>query len=70
MKRDWFTPPTLEGFYIVDTRKTPLIVDGDKPFLVVERYYGGYRVGMTYAYHGYYTDLKTAKRRIRYLETK
>jgi hypothetical protein len=68
-RRDWFAIPQ-EGFYIVDTQKTPMgMNDASRPFAVMERSYRGYRSGFSTSYHGRYTDLDAAKRRIRFLET-
>lgn len=70
-KRNWFERPAQEGFYIIDTRKTPLgMNDASRPFVVHERYYGGYRTGMTHSYHGSYATLEAAKRRVRTLESR
>ena len=63
-KRDWFIPINGTGFYIV------VVPKDEKPYHVVERYYGGYRTGMTTSHHGFYSDLETAKRRVRYLESR
>lgn len=68
-KRDWFAVPS-DGYYIVDTRVTKVgIHDASKPYAVMERYYSGYRSGMSTGYHGRYADLDAAKRRVRYLES-
>lgn len=69
-RRDWFTAPLQGGFYIVDTAVNRIgFNDASRPYVVMERYYGGYQYGMRTIPRGYYADLDAAKRRIRYCES-